>query len=89
MWELAQRASPPLGLREAAMPYMEDLQTVVGQSTQLGLAWGFDISVGSGPRGFPSLTRGWGALLRKQAKLPGSSHMPSLSAYANVPARPG
>lgn len=37
LWELAQRASPTLGLREAALPFMEDLHAVVGQHIQLGV----------------------------------------------------
>lgn len=37
MWELAVRASPTLGLREAAMPFMEDLHAVVGHHVQLGV----------------------------------------------------
>jgi DNA-binding IclR family transcriptional regulator len=37
LWELASRASPTLGLREAAMPFMEDLHAVVGQHTQLAI----------------------------------------------------
>lgn len=37
MWELACRASPTLGLREAAMPFMEDLHSVVGHHVQLGV----------------------------------------------------
>src|ERR1700712_5322803 len=37
MWELAQRASPTLSLREAAMPFLEDLHAVVGHHVQLGL----------------------------------------------------
>ncbi|EHR49870.1 transcriptional regulator [Saccharomonospora marina XMU15] len=43
LWELAQRASPTLGLREAAMPFMEDVQAVVGHSTQLGVLDGSDV----------------------------------------------
>lgn len=35
--ELASRSSTALDLREAAMPYMEDVQAVVGQHTQLGV----------------------------------------------------
>ncbi|WP_285622169.1 hypothetical protein [Actinoallomurus iriomotensis] len=31
LWELASRTSPTLGLREAAMPFLEDLHDVVGQ----------------------------------------------------------
>jgi len=34
MWELALRASPTLSLREAAMPYLEDLHAVVGHHAQ-------------------------------------------------------
>jgi DNA-binding IclR family transcriptional regulator len=37
LWELASRASPTLGLREAALPFMEDLHAVVGHHTQLGV----------------------------------------------------
>jgi DNA-binding IclR family transcriptional regulator len=43
MWELASRASPALALREAAMPFMEDLQAVVGQHTQLGVRQGREV----------------------------------------------
>jgi len=37
LWELAQRASPTLTLREAAMPFMEDLHGVIGHDVQLGV----------------------------------------------------
>jgi DNA-binding IclR family transcriptional regulator len=37
LWELAQRASPTLGLREAAMPLLEDLHAVIGHHVQLGV----------------------------------------------------
>ncbi|WP_069165277.1 IclR family transcriptional regulator [Nocardia altamirensis] len=37
MWELAARASPTLGLRDAAMPFMEDLHAAVGQHVQLSV----------------------------------------------------
>jgi len=37
MWELAFRASPALGLREAAMPFLEDLHAVVGHHAQLAV----------------------------------------------------
>lgn len=43
MWELAQRASPALTLREAAMPYLEDLHAVVGHSVQLGVLDGQEV----------------------------------------------
>jgi DNA-binding IclR family transcriptional regulator len=43
MWELAQRASPALPLREAAMPYLEDLHAVVGHHVQLGVLDGRDV----------------------------------------------
>ncbi|MFC6063449.1 IclR family transcriptional regulator [Streptomyces ochraceiscleroticus] len=42
-WELAQRASPTLTLREAAMPFMADLHAVVGHSTQLGVLDGAEV----------------------------------------------
>lgn len=37
LWELASRSSSALTLREAAMPFMEDIQAVVGQHTQLAV----------------------------------------------------
>lgn len=43
LWELASRSSPALDLREAAMPFMKDIQAVVGQHTQLGLLQGDDV----------------------------------------------
>ncbi|OLT02172.1 IclR family transcriptional regulator [Pseudonocardia sp. CNS-004] len=43
LWELAQRASPTLSLREAAMPYLEDLHAVVGHHVQLGVLDGEDV----------------------------------------------
>jgi DNA-binding IclR family transcriptional regulator len=43
LWELALRASPALGLREAAMPFMEDAHTVLGHHVQLGVLDGTDV----------------------------------------------
>jgi DNA-binding IclR family transcriptional regulator len=43
MWELAQRASPTLSLREAAMPFLEDLHAVVGHHVQLGVLDGDEV----------------------------------------------
>jgi DNA-binding IclR family transcriptional regulator len=43
MWELASRASPALSLREAAMPFMEDLHAVVKHHTQLGVLDGEEV----------------------------------------------
>ena len=37
LWELGQRASPTLGLREAALPFMEDLHAVIGHHVQIGV----------------------------------------------------
>ncbi|XVV15096.1 IclR family transcriptional regulator [Actinoplanes sp. CA-131856] len=37
LWELAQRASPTLGLREVAMPFLEDLHAVIGHHVQIGV----------------------------------------------------
>jgi hypothetical protein len=43
MWELASRASPTLGLWEAAMPFLEDLHAVVGHHAQLGVLDGREV----------------------------------------------
>src|SRR6266702_8778429 len=43
MWELALRASPALGLREAAMPFMEDAHAVLGHHVQLGVLDGAEV----------------------------------------------
>jgi DNA-binding IclR family transcriptional regulator len=43
MWELALRASPALGLREAAMPFMEDAHAVLGHHVQLGVLEGDEV----------------------------------------------
>jgi DNA-binding IclR family transcriptional regulator len=43
MWELAERASPMLSLRETAQPYLGDLHAVVGHSTQLGVMDGGEV----------------------------------------------
>ena len=43
MWELASRASPTLSLREAAMPYLEDVHAIVGHHAQLGVLDGDDV----------------------------------------------
>jgi len=43
LWEVVSRASPTLGLREAAMPVMEDLHAIVGQHIQLGVIEGDEV----------------------------------------------
>jgi DNA-binding IclR family transcriptional regulator len=43
MWELAARASPTRSLRDAAMPYLEDLHAVVGHHAQLAVLDGEDV----------------------------------------------
>ncbi|RDI60357.1 IclR family transcriptional regulator [Nocardia pseudobrasiliensis] len=43
VWELVSRASPTLGLREAAMPFMQDLHAVVGNHVQLGVRQGHEV----------------------------------------------
>ncbi|WP_141013613.1 IclR family transcriptional regulator [Nocardioides sambongensis] len=43
LWELGARASPTLALREVAMPFMEDLQHIVGHHTQLGVREGTEV----------------------------------------------
>lgn len=37
LWELASRASPTRGLRDVAMPFLEDLHAVVGHHVQIGV----------------------------------------------------
>jgi DNA-binding IclR family transcriptional regulator len=43
MWELASRASPTMSLREAAMPFLEDVHAVVGHHAQLGIRDGDEV----------------------------------------------
>jgi DNA-binding IclR family transcriptional regulator len=43
LWELALRGSGTMMLRNAALPFMEDLQSVVRQHTQLSILDGTDI----------------------------------------------
>jgi DNA-binding IclR family transcriptional regulator len=43
MWELAHRASPTLSLREAAMPFLEDLHAVIGHHVQLAVREGEEV----------------------------------------------
>ncbi|MGH8965539.1 MAG: IclR family transcriptional regulator [Actinomycetes bacterium] len=43
LWELAARASPTRSLREAALPYLEDVHAVVGHHAQLGVLDGADV----------------------------------------------
>jgi DNA-binding IclR family transcriptional regulator len=43
MWELALRASPTLGLRNASMPFMEDAHAVLGHHVQLGVLDGHEV----------------------------------------------
>lgn len=37
LWEIVSRGSKVLGLREAALPFMEDVQSIVGHHTALGI----------------------------------------------------
>lgn len=43
LWEMASRSSPALDLSRTALPYMEDLQAVVREHTQLGVLEGTDV----------------------------------------------
>ncbi|MGY1856930.1 IclR family transcriptional regulator [Modestobacter sp. SYSU DS0290] len=43
LWELGSRASPTLSLRDAAMPFLEDVHAVVGHHVQLGVRDGDDV----------------------------------------------
>ncbi|MFD5278192.1 IclR family transcriptional regulator [Pseudarthrobacter sp. NPDC058362] len=42
LWELVNRASPTLALRQAAMPFMEDIQQVLNQNVNLAVLDGWD-----------------------------------------------
>ncbi|MGY4711527.1 IclR family transcriptional regulator [Mycolicibacterium sp. CBM1] len=60
LWELASRASPTRGLRDVAMPFLEDLHAVVGHHVQIGVLDGDDvlfIERLSAPRAVINLTR--------------------------------
>ncbi|GAA3194514.1 IclR family transcriptional regulator [Actinocorallia longicatena] len=60
LWELASRTSPTLGLREAAMPFLEDLHDVVGHHTQLAVLGGREalfVERLSAPGGIVNITR--------------------------------
>jgi DNA-binding IclR family transcriptional regulator len=43
LWELGARASPTVSLRDAAMPFLEDVHAVVRHHTQLGVLDGEDV----------------------------------------------
>nr|WP_208383094.1 IclR family transcriptional regulator [Modestobacter marinus] len=43
LWELGARASPTVSLRDAAMPFLEDVHAVVGHHAQLGVLDGEDV----------------------------------------------
>ena len=43
MWELASRAAPTRSLRDAAMPFLEDLHAVVGHHVQLAVLDGEEV----------------------------------------------
>lgn len=43
LWELGSRASPTRSLRDAAMPFLEDLHAVVGHHVQIGVLDGDDV----------------------------------------------
>lgn len=43
LWEVVSRASPVIGLREAALPHMEDVQVVIGHHTALGVLDGDEV----------------------------------------------
>ena len=43
LWELASRASPTRSLRDAAMPFLEDLHAAVGHHAQIGVLEGDEV----------------------------------------------
>lgn len=42
LWELVNRASPTLAIRQAAMPFMEDIQQVLNQNVNLAVLDGWE-----------------------------------------------
>ncbi len=42
LWELVNRNSPTLALRQAAMPFMEDIQQVLNQNVNLAVLDGWE-----------------------------------------------
>lgn len=80
IWEVASRASPTLSLREAAMPVMEDLHSIVGHDVQLAVLEGDEVLFVerlTGPGAVINFTRVAGRL-----SLPSSSSGLLLLAYA-------
>lgn len=43
LWELVNRTSPALALRQVAMPFMEDIQQVLNQNVNLAVLDGWDV----------------------------------------------
>jgi DNA-binding IclR family transcriptional regulator len=43
LWELASRAAPTRGLRESALPFLEDLHAIVGHHAQLAILDGIEV----------------------------------------------
>jgi DNA-binding IclR family transcriptional regulator len=43
LWELVNRTSPTLALRQAAMPFMEDIQQVLNQNVNLAVLDGWEV----------------------------------------------
>lgn len=43
LWELVNRTSPTLALRQAAMPFMEDIQQVLNQNVNLAVLEGWEV----------------------------------------------
>jgi DNA-binding IclR family transcriptional regulator len=43
LWELVNRTSPTLALRQAAMPFMEDIQHVLNQNVNLAVLDGWEV----------------------------------------------
>ena len=43
LWELVNRNSPTLALRQAAMPFMEDIQQVLNQNVNLAVLEGWEV----------------------------------------------
>lgn len=78
LWELVSRSSRMVGLREAALPFMEDVQSVVRHSTTLGILESDEKSFTSS--GLVSGIRWWTSP-RWPDVCPCTAHPPGLSCW--------
>lgn len=82
LWELGSRGSRTLGLRQAALPFMEDLHSVVGHHTQLAVLDGFEALYVERL----SARTGSTNIIRVAGRLPGHACSSGLVLLAHAPA---